>query len=102
MQSQINLNCQIYFLIQWLQVFYRITYRKITRKYAADTKLSDFVTEHKLHEEFDLLKKGWNFVKNELENDRMQLDGVECVQINLNNIEDQNCKIDVFCISEDK
>lgn len=32
----------------------------------------------------------------------MQIDGVECVDIKLNDIEDENCKIDVFCISEDK
>jgi len=43
MQTQMTINSRVYSLIQWLQVFYRAIFGKITRKEAQETKLIEFV-----------------------------------------------------------
>lgn len=46
MEGQVMRTSRIQAIVQWLQVFYNLTYGKLTQKEAADTKLSDFVEKY--------------------------------------------------------
>lgn len=46
MEGQVRRTSRIQPIVQWLQVFYNLSYGKITAKAAADTTLAEYVQEY--------------------------------------------------------
>lgn len=41
-------------------------------------------------------------MRKDIDDERLILDELECVNIQLNDLEDENTKCDIFCITDDK
>jgi len=48
------------------------------------------------------LKRDWNTIRREIDDGKLGLEGEECVTIKLNDLDNENSTIDVFCILDDK
>ena len=62
----------------------------------------EFVEKYGYHQQFEALKKDWSQVRKDIDDERLILDELECVNIQLNDLEDENTKCDIFCITDDK
>lgn len=65
-----------------------MNYDKVTRKEAQEMTVMEFVQKHNLEDVFDKLKVDWEQVRKDIADERLILDELECVNIQLNDLED--------------
>ncbi|KAL4499629.1 hypothetical protein ABPG72_017169, partial [Tetrahymena utriculariae] len=100
-REQIHIYSQIQPIQNFIKIFNLKMFDKITRKQSAEIQIQQFVKDYHLEKEFELFKKSWNYMKQQIHHDNIQI-GVDCARINLDEVESEQQKIDIFCYSEDQ
>ncbi|KAL4476224.1 hypothetical protein ABPG74_009957 [Tetrahymena malaccensis] len=101
LKEQINICSQIQPIQNFIKLFNLKMFDKITRKESTEIKMQQFVKDNHLEEEFKQFKQSWNYMKQQIHVDNIQI-GVDCARIELDEVESEQQKIDILCYSEDQ